>query len=74
MSDLTKSVGVSRKLSERLTKVSESHERSRSHSVSTRPVGCWTYSAREPIPSRAILVRAQDIGQNRSPGERLTAE
>lgn len=69
-------------------KASESHESCRSVSgkcrnltrhvgssgVSTRAVEHRTYSASEQIPSRAIFVRAQDIGQNRSPGERLTAE
>ncbi|GAA5153372.1 hypothetical protein GCM10025768_22940 [Microbacterium pseudoresistens] len=69
-------------------KVSESHERCRSVSRKcrnlTKPVGSdgvstgfvrrRTYSARELIPGRVIFVRARDIGQYRSSGERLTAE
>ena len=76
LSDLTKSVGVSRELSERLTKVSESHDTCRKHGVSPNPAGHRTYSAREPISltSRGSFVRAQDIGRNRSSGERLAAE
>ena len=47
MSDLTRSVGVSRKVSERLTKVAESQE------------ACRIAAAPSPCRKRSFLVRAQ---------------